>query len=232
MNKQTILFTCFALSLILSGCNRDNKTLCTTSECDQYLDTWKDYFLEINEMTEAYFDEHVTPTETFMRSNDNGQSFNIRYEVEIDWLTVEVRDKFQVFINPGVDKFPQLNLPKDEFLFDNSVKAILDVFAFESNVTRVASTEKLGFTSQKKALKALQDLTGENVDFRRYEYKDARLTYDPYIDDDYIDTASGERGAHPYMYGVKEVGDNDCVCGEIDLVSGKGGEYNCECEIQ
>ncbi len=231
-NFISLTFSFFLFIFLFSSCKPDDRILCTDSKCDTYLAIWKDYFLNINDMSEEYFEDHIMPIESNIVANSNGQSFNIRYEVNIEWLTFEVRDRFQVFIDSNVTSFPQLNLNKGEFLFDDDIKKIIDIFAFESQVTRMASVENLNFSSHKKALSALQDVTGENVDFRRFEFKDARLTFDPFTDDKYIDTAAGERGGHPYMYGVKEVGDNDCVCGELDLVSGKGDDYPCECEIE
>ncbi len=233
--KKNFIYLIVAFVFFTVSCNRQKPQICQGDDgnrCENYLETWEDYFLEVNDMTLDYFEEHIEVIEANMKDNTDGKNFNIRYLFKVDWLEIEVRDQFQVYKNVDVDKFPQLQLPDTEYFQPNKVFELLDIFAFESHVTRVASVENLKFTSKSKALGALKDITGEDVGFRRYEFKNARLTYDPFTQDPYIDTASGERGAHPYMYGVKEVGDDECVCGEIDLVSGKGGPYPCECEIQ
>lgn len=190
--------------------------LCATDQCNNYFEVWKDYFLDVNDMEEAYFDAHIFPYASFLESWESGESFKIRYKVKIEWLEVDVRDEFLIRIDPKENKFPQLELPKGQYLFDDQVAVVLNNFAFNSKITRIASVESLNFSSEKNALKALRDVSGEGeIEFRRYEFKDARLVFTP--------------NGHPYMYGLVQKQDDVCACGEIDLVTGDGKPYNCEC---
>ncbi len=198
--------------------NNDGAGLCLSDQCGEYLEVWKDYFLEVNDMDEAYYNDHIFPIETFIESSESGEKFKIRFTVKIDWLEMESRDEFMIRIDENEDKFPQLNLPKATYLNDDQVAVVLDNFAFASNVTRMKPVETLAQSSQKKALSQLRNLAAEkDLEFRRFEFKDARLVFEP--------------NGHPYMYGVAQKGDNDCNCGEIDLVTGEGEAYECECVI-
>lgn len=209
---------CFGLGM--QSCKREEGAysagMCVTQQCNNYFEVWKDYFLKVNDMSEAYFDAHIFPYTTFIESWESGESFKIRYKVKIDWLEVDVRDEFLIRIDPNEDKFPQLQLPRGQYLFDDQVAKVLDNFAFNSKVTRVAPVEQLNFSSEKNALIALQDVSGEkDLAFRRYEFKDARLNYKP--------------NGHAFMYGIIEKENDACACGEIDLVTGEGKPYYCAC---
>ena len=215
----SLVAICFLISF--SGCNKVGKTeagLCLSDQCNEYLEIWKAYLLEVNGMDEAYYNAHIFPYETFIQSSESGEHFKVRFTVTIDWLEMDVRDEFIVRIDENEDKFPQLDLPKGTYLNEDQVAVVLNNFAFSSNVSRIASVETLAHSSQRKALTELRNVAAEKkLKFRRFEYKDARLVFDP--------------NGHPYMYGVAQKGDNECVCGEIDLVTGEGAPYECECVI-
>ncbi len=216
----------FALFIMLAfsnaGCKKDKYSsagLCLGKQCESYFKIWKDYFLKVNNMSTSYFDAHITPYESFIESWESGESYKVRYKVKIQWLEVDVRDEFLIRIDVNETKFPQLDLPKGQFLFDDQVAVVLDNFAFDSKVTRIASVEELNFSSYKNALKALRDISGEQkLEFRRYEFKDARLVFTP--------------NGHPYMYGIAEKDQGVCACGELNLVTGEGGPYNCGCVFE
>ncbi len=225
MKKIHLLITLLFSAIILfnSGCKKDDASisgagLCLEPQCQDYFDIWKKYFLDVNKMSEDYYNEHITPYETFVESWESGESFKIRYKVKISWLEIDVRDEFLIRIDSKENKFPQLNLPKGKYLDDEQVTTMIDNYAFNSKVTHIASIDKLNFSSEKRALKALRDATGQkNLEFRRYEFKDARLVFTP--------------NGNPFMYGVIETSDDVCACGEIDLVTGEGGPYECACEF-
>lgn len=220
--KKSLFLLAIALITVTNSCKKPDGVysagMCVTDQCNNYFEVWKDYFLSVNNMSETYFDAHIFPYASFVESWESGESFKIRYKVKIEWLEVDVRDEFMIRIDPHETKFPQLELPLGQYLFDDQVAKVLNSFAFNSKVTRIASVESLNFSSEKNALRALRDAANDqDLEFRRYEFKDARLNFHP--------------SGNPYMYGLVEKQDDVCACGEIDLVTGQGKPYYCGCVI-
>jgi hypothetical protein len=176
---QTMFF-----ALLISSCNgdkefEDRNTTCTRLDdyaylegyikgtpcsdndplCSEYLRIWKGFFLEQNNITEDFFDKHIVLYGTRFNDWVQGASFNICYEVKIDWAIVYVCDQFPVKIKNGSYLFP--TLPRDIYLTKENIATTIGE-SYTSSITKVLNTEILKFSSMNSAVNFL---TGKaNVD--------------------------------------------------------------------
>ncbi|HYG50084.1 MAG TPA: hypothetical protein VD905_04230 [Flavobacteriales bacterium] len=149
--KKTVYL--FFVALMFTGCKKETPpqayTLCESAECYHYLQTWKNLFMQRNNMTAEYFNAHIFPFFSQMQTWDEGVSFNIRYHVKIDWMICSLSDQFIVYIDS--DSYPGLGVPRHTFLAESEINQVLDYPAFGSEITTVASLDHLAFPTNNAA---------------------------------------------------------------------------------
>ncbi|MCE7861950.1 MAG: hypothetical protein DYG99_00260 [Bacteroidetes bacterium CHB5] len=122
------------------------------SQCNEYLDIWKEFFMKQNNLTEDFFNEHITLYGTTFHDWNQGTSFNICYEIKIDWAIAYLCDKFPVKIKTGSNLFP--SLPRGTYLTKENIETTIGK-SYTSQITKVLNTEILKFTSMDNAVNFL-----------------------------------------------------------------------------
>jgi hypothetical protein len=72
--RKTILIG-FLFTILFSCEKKDD--LCDTDNCNTYFKIWKELLISRNNLTEAYFNEHIFPYSTMIDSWNDGKSFRV-----------------------------------------------------------------------------------------------------------------------------------------------------------
>ncbi|MCI5058785.1 MAG: hypothetical protein MRY83_21915 [Flavobacteriales bacterium] len=220
MKSKSLYFILILGILFLGNCKKqEDAFLCTTDRCVQYETIWKNILLEQGGIDQGYFDDHVKPLESLITTDEDGEYFDIRYRVEIDWAEIEVRDQFIFRINENSIKYDQLTVPRGELLNEDEIREVLSIAAFQSNITTVGPVTSLSVKSNSKAKKEMKDLGGKDVEIQRISY---------------FENVSGALSdGFPYMFGVTPgASENDCTCSRLNLATGEGTTDICGCQVQ
>ena len=70
-------------------------SICTTEICSTYTAVWKELFIKRNNMTEGYFDKHISIFYSAVFIS-GGEKFEIGYRVQNDWAIAETWDMFVI----------------------------------------------------------------------------------------------------------------------------------------
>jgi hypothetical protein len=167
-------------------------------------------------MSEEYFNTHIFPYRSEIWYWNDGESFLIYYQVKIGWMLCNTCDDF--IIKVTTPYYPLLDVPRNVYLEEHTIDSLIQTDYFSINMKLITPVEYLKYDSQKKALNAMRDKAGTN----RIEFSD--LTYYDYRSDF---TPTG----HPYMKGFGKIdySENQCISGEIDLVTGDCEIEQCVC---
>ena len=177
--------------------------VCMSDTCSKYQAIWKELFVEKNNLSQNYFDKHITPSYSRIDQWDEGVSFRICYKVTIGWAVVYRCDVFIIKIKKDNHLFPAINLPRDILLSKDDIRLALNTNAFSSLMLHLSGDETLLFNSNLSAMdKLISDSNLNTLCFKEIRIND-----------------SGhmvlEAGA---QYVNKE---NSCVEGYIDLINGE-----------
>jgi len=137
-----------------------------------------------------------------------GTSFEIFYKVKIEWAEYRLLDKFIFYIASNL--YPGLDVPRNVLLSKSQIETILDGNYFSSEMNKITPVNKLKFTSQTDAMKALIDASDVDtfcIGSVSYQQKS--------FDQNTV--------GHPYLIasGVLNWKDNKCIEGSIDLITGE-----------
>ncbi|MCH8905278.1 MAG: hypothetical protein IIA45_15375 [Bacteroidetes bacterium] len=80
MKQLAIILFC----ITIVGCSKQNIEICASPNCDIYYEIWENLFKVRNNISDAYFDNHITVTETAIHVWADGESFRVSYHVKID----------------------------------------------------------------------------------------------------------------------------------------------------
>lgn len=214
--RKTIL-VCFLFTSLFS-CEKID--LCESDNCDKYLDIWKDLFISRNNMTSEYFDKHITPAYSTIDSWNDGQSFRVEYKVKIDWAETTLADQFIVWISPSTEGlYPSLQLPRNAWLNKTQINSALDLFAFSSQIYKVAMVEHLKYSTRNEAKELLETESGIN------NLEDGEIYYES--------PSFNECLGHPF-YRIRDEIDkskNECISCTLDLVTGDADIRNVPCVL-
>ncbi|NTW33500.1 MAG: hypothetical protein HGB12_12910 [Bacteroidetes bacterium] len=218
--KKIIFITLFALAL--ASCSKDKfekVNLCDSPLCNQYYEVWKNIFLNRNNMTKEYFDKHIIPFSSEISTWNSGESFRVRYQVNIDWMICKLNDPF--IIKTSEITYPSLTIPRGVYLTEFEINQAISASAFSSSINVIGSIEHLKYSSKRNALRAIRDKAGNNkIDFENYRYYELTSAFTP--------------NGHPYMQGngIIDKKENKCIDGTIDLVTGDCVINECACWIE
>jgi len=133
-----------------------NGTICQSDTCQTYFKVWKELFLTRNQMTESYFNNHITPCTTSVDKWNDGISFGISYKVKMDWAETKLYDTFVIWLAPSTaNMYPSISLPRGVLLTKDQINTTIDKFAFNPQMFSVASVTGLKYASRQEAMKAL-----------------------------------------------------------------------------
>jgi len=218
--KKSFFLTVILTTLLLS-CKKEKVDICDSQVCVEYQNIWKELFLTRNNITNEYFDEHITITHTNISSWNEGESFRIDYYVEIDWAKISAHDQFIIKKSPNAPPYPSLNIPVDTYLTKEDIKKAVNHLAFSSYMTRMYQYNHLKYSSKHKAIKAVKSfIPYKNPSLKRLYYKQ----------DKYNLTSNG----HPFFEGGGTINNenNECFNCEIDLITGEITYHKTVCWIE
>ena len=182
--------------------------------CIIYQAIWKELFLEKNNLSQKYFDDHIILCSSTWGAWDDGISFNICYKIKIDWAIAYNCDQFIIKIKKGNNLYPALILPRDTLLSIDDIRIALNNAAFSSSMLLLSNDEILKFNSNKSAMDNLIYASNLNT-----------LCFN----DIYIDRFTGHMMIGAYALYVNK--SNSCVQGFLDLINGKSTFENIPCTI-
>lgn len=236
--KKTI-FVCFLFIAIFSCSKQDDQlsqdcshfsqvsapvvcdgTICQSDTCQTYLGIWKELFLAKNQMTQEYFDNHITicNTGTF-KNTQQGISFYLSYKVTIDWFEAKSDGDFLILLSPAyVQQYPELGLPDNILLSGDQINGQINNTFFSSPMPAIVPVNHLIYTTKEAAARALAVASGVN--------SMCPLT----INLKYADWTNLPAG-HPFLEasGVVSWDEDKCVSGKLDLITGDNFIYNHGC---
>ena len=239
---KTFLLSCFFI-LILFSCHKtvsniDDNTrencfnysgendsinclgqFCSSDTCHTYFAIWKKLFLARNNMSEEYFNLHITPCATNLFYWNDGVSLGVDYKVKIDWAEIRLYDDFPVKLDSGAFVYyTSGNIPRNVLLTKDQIDTLLNHGAAGSQMFQVASVEHLKYSTRNEAIAAIIQAAGVDtlcnisVHFA-YPYQASTGT------------------AFMSASGVLNYKNNNCIFVDLDLVSGKTQLVHSACYI-
>lgn len=177
--------------------------ICTTELCSIYTAIWKELKIEQSTLTEPYFDNHFKIVSSEIVTGSKSDYFQIGYRVQNDWAIAEGGDRFIIKIAEGATDFPEIGLPKGDYLIKEEIAAAVDYAGFNSWIQNIPKTGPLKFSTREEALRTL--ISAANVDTMCFY----RVT---------LSISSGTLTLNAYaQYADAE---NECIEGDIDLITG------------
>jgi len=232
--KHRIVFILICLLAFLISCHKENQerivtcnqppdftpmndfhncSQCMSDTCNKYEMIWKELFMEKNNLSESYFNEHIILCSTSITQWEENITFNICYKVRIDWVSVRKCDQFIVKIAEGNNLYASVGLPRDEFLSKEYVRSAITHHAFSSRMDTLSNEDDLRFNSMETALDQL--ILDSKVDTMCACYV--------YIND------LGHITLEAYAEYKNEY--NSCISGSIDLINGNTKHSDTPCWI-
>ncbi|MCB9230925.1 MAG: hypothetical protein H6581_04645 [Bacteroidia bacterium] len=206
--------------LCVASCQQEKVTLCESPVCDKYITIWENLFKSRNQISDEWFNQHVSLVSTETTSWVENESFLVHYQISIDWAKIDLHDKLAIKIHQDELYFPKGTLPLNLELNEAEINLCLDHLAFGSQMATVNPISELRFSSRKQALAELERLA-DHVQLKPRElyFKKQKPTFN----------ANG----NPYLpaFGVIDNEANQCISGEIDLVTGIGEINLTTCRI-
>jgi hypothetical protein len=141
-----------------------NGSICQSDTCKTYLDIWKELFLSKNQMTEEYFDNHITICNTAAYKYANqGIQFELAYKLTIDWFETTFVEGFMIWLLPSyLQSNPTVNLPDNTLLSKNQISANINNPFFGYAIHNISSINHLNYSSRQEAISAMAQAAGVN----------------------------------------------------------------------
>lgn len=186
-------------------------TFCQSDTCQTYLNIWKSLVMSRNQISEVWFDNHITACNTYINKWNSGLSFRVSYTVKIDWAEVKLGDTFIIWLSPSTSgMYPSLYLPRNSLLTQNQINSASNLMAFSSRINTISPLSRLRFNSEDEALYIL--LRASHTD----KFCSTELYYEqPHMID--------PPGGHPFLRatGILNMKENKCVTSQVDLLTGE-----------
>lgn len=191
---------------------RWGESICTTELCSLYTTIWKELLVDRTTLTEPYFNDHFEITSSEIREESNGDYFIIGFRVQNDWAIAYSGDRFIIRIAEGAEGFPEIGLPKGEYLGKEDIAAAVEHKGYESYIDNIPKTGPLKYSSPDKALKVL--ISEVNVDTLCFY----RVTLD-------INRGTLTLNA----FAQYDDSEDECIEGSLDLITGQISLLNKTC---
>jgi Ataxin-1 and HBP1 module (AXH) len=141
-----------------------NGSICQSDTCKTYLGIWKELFLSKNQMTEEYFDNHISicNTATYKYANQ-GIQFELAYKLTIDWFETTFEEGFMIWLLPSyLQSNPTVNLPGNTLLSKNQISANINNPFFGYAIHDISSINHLNYSSRQEAIRTMAHAAGVN----------------------------------------------------------------------
>lgn len=185
-------------------------SICQSDTCKTYFGIWKELFLAKNQMTEDYFNKHLTVcnTATYKYANQ-GFQFELAYKLNIDWFETKFEEGFMIWLFPSyLQNNPAINLPSNILLSKDQISANISNPFFSDLLHTISSIDHLNYSSRQEALLVLAHTAGVNNMCSNYvsvQYQDA---VNPPIGHPILNASAALSGK-----------ENQCVSGTMDLAT-------------
>ena len=188
-----------------------SSTLCQSDTCQTYLGIWKQLFLERNQMTQDYFNNHITLCNTNIDKWNDGFSFRVTYKIKIDWAEDLLGDQFIIWLAPTTaGLYPSITLPRSVLLTKDQINAALGLMAFSSSMNTVYSINQLKYFTFEDAMRNLISASGvDKLCTSEIFYMRPHMVVPP--------------NGHPFLRSDGTISEeqNKCIRAEVDLVTGE-----------
>jgi hypothetical protein len=137
-------------------------SICQSDTCNNYLGIWKELFLTKNQMTEQYFNNHITlcKTATYKYANQ-GIQFEITYKFSIDWFETSFEEGFMIWLFPSYfENNPTVNLPGETLLSKDQISNNINNPFFGYAIHTISPINHLNYSSRQEAINALTHAAG------------------------------------------------------------------------
>ena len=186
------------------------RSICQSDTCKTYFGIWKELFLTKNQMTEDYFNKHITVcnTATYKYANQ-GFQFELAYKLNIDWFETKFEEGFMIWLFPSyLNNNPAINLPSNILLSKDQISANISNPFFSDLLHTISSIDHLNYSSRQEALLVLAHTAGVNnmcSNYMSVQYQDG---VNPPI-------------GHPILKASATLSgkENQCVSGTMDLAA-------------
>jgi hypothetical protein len=187
-----------------------NGTICQSDTCITYFNIWKELFLAKNQMTEEYFNNHITICNTSANTDQyQGIQFALTYKFKIDWFETKFEENFMIWLTPlYLQNNPDINLPVNTLLSKDQVSQYMGNPFFATPMEIISSIEHLNYSSRQAAIMAMAANAGVN------DMCTSNLSVQ------YMNVDNPMIG-HPVLTASATVNweDNKCVSGIMDLAT-------------
>jgi|NGEPerStandDraft_6_1074524.scaffolds.fasta_scaffold07169_3 hypothetical protein len=185
-----------------------SNSICQSDTCSTYFGIWKELFLTKNQMTEDYFDNHVTICNTAIYKYANqGIQFELAYKFKIDWFETKFEEGFMIWLFPSyLQANPTINLPDSVLLSKDQISANINNAFFADLLHTISPINHLNYSSRQEAVNVIAHAAGVNnmcssALYIQYENVDSPAIGHPVL------TTSGAMNWN----------ENSCVSGIMDL---------------
>ena len=193
--------------------------LCQSDTCQTYFAIWKSQFVSKNQMSIAYFNNHITPCQSQLHNWTDGISFEISYKVKVDWAEAVLTDRFAIWLsNTTLGLYPSLSLSRNSLLTTDQISSLFSIQAFNSSINTISSAGQLKYSSMNDAMKAL--IKASNVD--------TLCTGDVFFQNQNL-LAPPVGNPCIEASGVLNWKENKCITSSLDLVTGEASVFYNVC---
>lgn len=223
MNK--IILATLCLFLLITSCSKKDEpqpkidSVLSETQENEYYQIWKSILLENSNMTDEYFNEHITNYTLSSYKWNGGISFKIDYIIRIDWVNIKSSNNFLVKMNSSYDAYRHLNIPRDIFFTKNQIK--LNTYSdVHSEVDRHNPVNALKYKNSNEVYEAVVTSSG---------YNEVSLDYISY----YVPGKLPRKDGDPYyiLNGTISDSQNRCLTGYINLVTGDSEVWETTCRV-
>lgn len=177
----------------------------------KYFEIWRSEMMANNAMDPEYFNGHIRmkKVETYTLQDGTGnQYFKIYYRFKIDFAEVDLSDQFIIWKSNSDPLFPDYYLPRDIFLGQKDIHSALITRTNYSEMNTIVPSKKLYFKNKSAAQSAIHEVE-KKMKFSGYEL--------------WGDSRAGSKTGHLIMTFNKTISleNNNCLQGEIDLITGE-----------
>ncbi len=185
-----------------------------------YFKIWKDLFLSRNQISAEYYDRHVEIISCELVKWNSGISFNLHYQLHIDWADVEAYDSFLIMLFSTESAYQHLEIRRDVYLTKAEISIILDNHVFNSGLGPVNPVENLLYANYDQAVAAFQAAVNCDKIFPQ------QIAY-------YVPGKLPRIDGNPYFlgFGTLDSLNNRCISGYFNLLSGTGSAHETVCRI-
>jgi hypothetical protein len=160
-DRQTVdcsLYYDIPAPLVCSG------AICQSDTCITYFNIWKELFLAKNQMSEEYFNNHVTICNTgTYEFSDQGILFELTYKFKVDWFETKFEEDFMIWLSPLYLKSnPNIDLPGSILLSKDQISSNMGNPFFAAPMNTISPIDHLSYSSRKEAILVMAGAAGVN----------------------------------------------------------------------